>query len=104
MTDNEKWYDEEIAPALLAIGKKLEDRGMSMIATVEYNPDERGSTFVLSKDATLPMHILRIAAQAGWNFDSLAMGVLRFCKARGISTDASMFLSRFGAGAQWRQP
>lgn len=98
MSANEQWYDEEIAPALLAISKKLEDRGMSMIATVEFNPDERGSTFVLSEDATLPMHILHIAARAGGNFDSLAMGVLRFCKARGISTDASMFLSRFGSG------
>ncbi|MES2973341.1 MAG: hypothetical protein V4757_07015 [Pseudomonadota bacterium] len=95
MTENEAFYDAEIAPALMALGAKLQERGMSFVATVEYDPGERGSTIALEEDAGLPMRILHIAANAGENFDALALGVIRYCKARGIDTSASMFLSRF---------
>ncbi|MES2973426.1 MAG: hypothetical protein V4757_07445 [Pseudomonadota bacterium] len=100
MTDNEAFYDAEIAPALMALGARMQERGMSFVATVEYDPDQRGSTFILSKDAGLPMHILHIAAHAGQNFDGLAMGVLRHCQKNGIDTGASMFLSRFDKGGR----
>jgi hypothetical protein len=43
-SDAERFYDEEIAPALLEIGRKCEERGMSVVFLVEYEPGEIGET------------------------------------------------------------
>lgn len=47
----EDWYDAEIAPKLLGLAGRCRERGMAMVATVEYAPGERGSTMALPDNA-----------------------------------------------------
>lgn len=41
---SEREYDEIIAPMLLAVAKRCEELGMSLIARVEWEPGESGIT------------------------------------------------------------
>lgn len=91
----EQWYDTEIAPALMAIARKCEAAGVAMVATVEYGPGHRSSTFVTPPSAGLAMHMLRICASSGNNVDSYIITLLRYLREKGINTDESMVLSRF---------
>ena len=43
-----KWYDDEIAPALAEIAEKCRKEGVPMVAVVEYEPGERGSTLLVN--------------------------------------------------------
>lgn len=94
-SENERWYDEEIAPALLDIGRRLEERGMSIVASVEYEPGERGSTKCIAEDAGLPMHLLSMLDLAGQNIDGFIIGVIRHCRANNIDTSSSIALTRW---------
>jgi hypothetical protein len=94
MSDNEAWYDAEIAPALLAIGARLQERGLSMVAVVEYDPRERGTTAVLQPDAGLAMQMLRRCAHFGENIDGYTISVKRYCRENKVATDASIVLTR----------
>lgn len=92
MTDTEAWYDAEIAPELLRLGKACETRGLSFIAVVEYAPGLRGETSALSKEASLEMVMLRHCARTVPNIDSYVLGLARYAKENGISTDASIVM------------
>ena len=95
MSDGERYYDEVIAPALMEVGRLCEERGIALVATVEYAPGERGSTMTLPEGAGLEMQILRMCANAGRNIDALMIGITRYCKANDIRTDSSIALTRF---------
>lgn len=94
MSDNEQFYDDEIAPALLEIAHKLQARGMAMVATVEYAPGERGSTYQLPTDRGFEMDLLHALSRAGKNIDSFLLAVIRMCETRGIDYQESIFLRR----------
>ena len=96
MTENEKFYDEEIAPALILLAKKCEERGIPFLASVEYDPGERGRTAFVPDHAGLAMAMLHLCARAGENVDSYIIGLIRYAREHGISTDASIVLN------QWR--
>lgn len=72
-TDNERYYDEVIAPALLQMAKDMEDRGMGFVATVEYNPAEAGTT--VNTPALKSDHgkMTYYAARSQANIDGLAI-------------------------------
>ena len=90
----EEWYDAEIAPVLLDLAKRCEERGMSFIASVEYAPDERGGTYALNKDAGLAMHMLHICSRTAPNVDAYAMALVKHFRAKGIGHGGSIILSR----------
>lgn len=96
MTDNEKFYDEEIAPALAEIAKKCMDRGMSITAVVEYNPGEPGITAWLGKDAGLAMIMLRHCAKMGTNLDGYVMGLMGYAKDKGVKMGSSIVARLMG--------
>lgn len=91
---SEQFYDEEIAPALLALCKLCQDRGMSFLAVVEIEPGERGRTVSLT-NASLDMRFISMAAAAGANLDSLAIAMARICREESIGHN-SIVLNRFG--------
>ena len=93
-TKNEKWYDEEVAPALLELARKCDTRGMAFISTVEYRPGHRGRTRALPKKSGLAMIMLDLCSQAGENVDSYIIGLIRYAKANNINTEASLVLRR----------
>lgn len=95
LQDNEKAWDEEIGPALLAIGKRCEELGMPFLAVAEWSPGQIGRTEAAPAETGLAFRVIQMAARSTPNFDSLAINLIRYCNANNIDTSASMFLSRF---------
>ena len=73
--DREAFYDAEIAPALAALGKKCQDAGMSIVATVEWAPAEGGSTFYLVEGSSFAIRLVKLACEVGGNVDSLIIAL-----------------------------
>lgn len=92
VSEDEAWYDAEIAPALAALAKLCHERGMSFIAAVEYQPGDRGGTYYLTEDAGLQMHMLHLAAQTVPNVDRYILALRRHCKGRGQDMSGSFVL------------
>ena len=92
VSENEQWYDAEIAPALLAIGKRCEDRGLSFLACVEYDKDKRASTMTIREDAGLAMRMLYFCDRTRENVDAYMINLRRYCGKKGIDINASMYL------------
>lgn len=88
----EDWYGVEIAPKLLELADRCRERGIAMVATVEYAPCERGSTMALPDGTGLAMQMLRLCANAGENVDGYMIALRRFCDANGIDTGTSIFM------------
>ena len=55
--ENEIFYDEVIAPKLAEVAKLCQDRNMSIVADVEYEPGEPGSPRVLQESPGAKMFI-----------------------------------------------
>ena len=64
VTEDEAWYDAEIAPALLSLAQRCNERGMAFVAVVEYQPGDRAGTYMVGDDAGLAMHIVPGEARA----------------------------------------
>jgi hypothetical protein len=96
---SERFYDEEVAPALAAIAEKCLANGMSIVATVEYGPEDRGSTIALTPRPGLAMVMLGHCAKMGENIDGYIMGLQRYCRHNGIDTSASIVMRKMGGEA-----
>lgn len=88
---NESFYDEEVAPALAALGRGCKSRGMSLIACVEYAPGELGKTFLVQDEAHPAMHLLALAQHTLPNIDAFVIGAMKQCKQRGwLASDQAL--------------
>jgi hypothetical protein len=94
MSENEKFYDEEIAPVLLALTDKCKERGMSMVAVVEYEFGERGRTSLILPDCGLAMTMINHCACKGENLDGYVIGLMRYFAEKGIETSSSMVINQ----------
>lgn len=95
LSDNEAWYDAEIAPVLADLAKRCNERGMSFIATVEYDEGKRGGTYYLTEGACLAMRMVYMCSASAPNVDSFLINLIRYCAKKGIDISQSMFLKRF---------
>lgn len=96
LSDKELFYDEHIAPGLLALAEKCKDNGLSFFASVQYGPNTENSatTKVIQPDASLRTVMLNHCDITAPNIDSYMIGLARYCREQGIDTSASMYLSR----------
>lgn len=80
MTTEEKetFYDEEIAPALFDLATKCQQKGLSLLAAVEYVPGAYGETAAMEPDASISMRMIRWASQANGNLDALVFAAQRW--------------------------
>lgn len=92
-TENETFYDNEIAPRLTELARACEDRGMSFIASVEYAPSETGSTILLSADSSFQSRLMDLATRCNGNVDSLIFALMKYAREHGHS---SMCLKQLG--------
>jgi hypothetical protein len=92
----EQIYDEQIAPLLLQACKLCEAHGMAMVATVEYELEKIGRTFVMPDSAGLAMLMQHLVSRSGVNVDGYIINLLRLSQERGIDTSGSIVLSRWG--------
>ncbi len=65
-------YDEQIAPLLLAVARKCDELGMTLVAKAEWAPGEGGVTFTGVDRMGCEQQLTRYAAFARGNFDALA--------------------------------
>lgn len=88
-TENEKWYDAEIAPALKTIMEKIVARGMACSLTVEIDPATAliGSTrgIPANHQASARMRLIQMAERCGGNIDKLLIWVYRDMKKLGLT-------------------
>ena len=90
----EEIYDREIAPALLALAKKCEGHGFSIVAMVEFALGETGSTLSLRAGSGIEIRMALMAAQSLGNADALIGALLQHGKEHGHN---SAFLHQLGA-------
>ena len=96
---NEEIYDAEIAPALLKIMQRCQELGFPMVASVEWEVGETGSTeFRPATNGTGPRPsakqlLVHYAARCHGNIDSMLMAVIRDAEKFGHS---SMYLYLLG--------
>lgn len=96
-TEDEAWYDAEIAPALAALAKRCYERGMAFVAVVEYQPGDRAGTYYMTEHAGLAMTMQHLCAMTAPNVDAYVMNLKRHCKAHGIDTGGSFAMRALGA-------
>lgn len=102
MSEAEDWYDREIAPKLLELCQACQERGMPFLSVVEYEPGSRSSTFMLGENPGLEMVMIQHCAKTAPNIDGFMIGLLRYCREKGIDTSGSMFVRL--AQPQKREP
>lgn len=88
----EAWYDAEIAPALAALATRCHEKGMAFVAVVEYMPGNRGSTYYMTENAGLEMHMLHYCACTVPNVDAYIVNIKRHAAKHGIDTSSSFVL------------
>jgi hypothetical protein len=97
----EAFYDAEIAPELLKLGKKCQDHGLSFIALVEWgNREDHGRTCAISKDASAHFRWVEAAtrckaAGGSFNVDAFMFGMARDTLS-GRSPHSSVVMSQMG--------
>jgi hypothetical protein len=97
VSEDEAWYDAEIAPALADLAKRCHERGMAFLAVVEYQPGDRARTVFMTEDAGLAMQMVNLAAATVPNVDCYVMNLRKLCKERGQDMSGSFVLRGFGA-------
>lgn len=74
--EREAFYDKEIAPTLMALAKRCEDAGLSLVATVEWHaPDGAGSTFALAEGSSFAIRLVKLACEVRGNVDGLIIAL-----------------------------
>ena len=94
-TENERWYDEHIAPVLRELGSKCIERGMSLVAKVEIDrcSGMTGSTrYVAAGRPGFRFLLTLLADRSEANVDRLFTAIERYAKETN-STDASYYLN-----------
>jgi nicotinamidase-related amidase len=91
---NEAFYDQEIAPALAALAERCRERGLSIIAMVEWEPGEGGRTVSIQPGSSFGIRLAEAAMQANGNVDSLMIAVARHAKEHGHSSLVLSILER----------
>ena len=66
---SEKIYDEQIAPLLQKAGKICEKHGMPFVASVEYEPQQGGTTAFVPPGTSLAIRMAHWSIQSNGNFD-----------------------------------
>jgi hypothetical protein len=97
MSGNETFYDEIVVPALAALAKQCEERGMPFLCMVGYSHGDFGTTITHPSNPGLAYIIAKFGMLCKGNVDSLMIGIKRYCAENNIDTSASMFLRTHSA-------
>jgi hypothetical protein len=97
---DETFYDTEIAPQLLELGRKLEARGMCFVAFVGNGRDETYVTRHLPNDLNVTLRLAYYASQTYNNIDALFMKIEADAEKFG-GGDSSIYLQNLKHYRQW---
>jgi hypothetical protein len=89
--EREAVYDNEIGPALVALAKRCEDVGMSLVAEVEWDGDQAlgGLTVTLAEGSSFAIRLVKLAADVRGNIDSMFIALR---KATTVDLSGSLFM------------
>ena len=93
--DAEDFYDTEVAPALLQLGRRCEEHGVPFYAIVEWARGKRGHTAAFPKGVGLAMQMHRLLGFAGENVDEFFILLKRLCDRDGIDYKQSAVMMMF---------
>lgn len=93
ISEQEKFYDAEVAPVLLKLGRECIEKGLSFVAVAEYAPGDFGRTVLLQPDSSLALRLVDLAARCEGNIDRLIFALLRHAREHGHS---SLCLAQLG--------
>jgi hypothetical protein len=84
--ESEDFYDREVAPVLMDLAGKCQDKGLSIVAMVEWDPGETGRTAALAGNAGFGIRMAHTAMQSHGNVDSLIMAIMKYATEHGHSS------------------
>lgn len=96
ISEEDAWYDAEIAPALAELAQRCHEHGMSFISLVEYQAGDRALTQMFTEKAGIEMHMVSLCSRTAPNVDSYILNLKRYCKMNGIDTSGSVAMNGFG--------
>jgi hypothetical protein len=80
-SENEIFYDEQIAPMLLMLSRQCQALGIPFVCSVEYDPGSGGTTAYVPDKADFDSSMLTyFAARSKGNMDTLGMSWSEYCK------------------------
>ncbi len=82
-SENERFYDDIIAPRLHLLAEEFRQRGMSFVANVEYDPGDTASTILLTENSGYHARLMCAAAESGGNIDSLIFAIMKYAREHG---------------------
>lgn len=88
----EEQYDDVIAPMLADVAAKCKELGMSLVARVEWEPNESGITLI-GECKGIGQILTRYAALSRGNIDSVCLALLK-----NHDVSQSVFLSKWKDG------
>lgn len=91
---NEKIYDNEIAPKLKEVGDLCVQHGISFLAVAEYAPGMIGRTAVQTKDECIEMVMIRHCAKTAPNIDGYVIGLIRWANKNNVNMDSSLIMKQ----------
>lgn len=97
VSEDEAWYDAEIAPALAALAERCHQRGMAFLSVVEYQPGDRARTLYMTEHAGLAMQMVHLCAATAPNVDCYIMNLRKHCKEVCQDISGSFVLRGLGA-------
>jgi hypothetical protein len=90
---NEEFYDTELAPVLVELARKCQERGINFQALVEYETNEIAETRVLPAQPGFALALAVMASMARVNIDAFLIGAKQYAEEHGHS---SVFLKVLG--------
>lgn len=82
-SENERFYDNFIAPRLHQLAEECKQRGMSFVANVEYDPGDTASTILLTENSGYHARLMCAAAESAGNIDSLIFAIMKYAREHG---------------------
>jgi hypothetical protein len=94
VVDQEKFYDDEIAPDLRRIAEYCAKRGMSFAAAVQFADEGLGSTVKLAAAAHPCLRMTAYAARSKGNADALIWSIQKDGREHGHNSVCLQILER----------
>ena len=92
--DNERIYDEAIAPALRDIIIICEKHNIPFTAVAEWNAEQIGMTCCQVPGQCLSMTMINHCVKTAPNIDGYIIGLLRYAKKSGIDYSSSIVMQK----------
>ena len=86
-TSKARWYEEHVAPQLLALAKDCQEHGLSFLGAVDWGSDhDFGITVAEQSDAAFAFLLSLWATRAGGNVDVLLRQVRAYAEVNGLAS------------------